>query len=74
MFRRLCLFFNPLSFEALSQVVSQRQAIWFLLWTLSFNFYEDGISTWVSGIIASGIFSPAVAAGFEPRGVGLGVG
>merc|ERR1719324_2064883 len=39
-----------LSFEALSQVVAQRQAIWFLMWMLAFNIYEDGIETVLSGL------------------------
>merc|ERR1712224_1093936 len=30
---------NLLAFEPLSQVVSQRQAIWFLVWTVAFNIY-----------------------------------
>merc|ERR1719388_443405 len=39
-----------LAFEPLSQVVSQRQAIWFLVWITAFNVYEDGISMVMSGL------------------------
>merc|ERR1739848_394000 len=33
-----------LAFEPLSQLTSQRQAIWFLIWMLGFNTYEDFLS------------------------------
>lgn len=47
-----------LAFEPLSQATSQRQAIWFLAWTMAFNIYEDGIST-----VMSGVFQPHFVAG-----------
>jgi len=39
-----------LAFEPLSQLVSQRQAIWLLAWMIAFNTYEDGVSTMMSGV------------------------
>merc|ERR1712159_328681 len=43
-----------LAFEPLSQASTQQQAIWFLVWMMCFNAYEDGIS----GIAMSGIADP----------------
>eukprot|EP00746_Dinoflagellata_sp_MGD_P025650 gnl/MRDRNA2_/MRDRNA2_160357_c0_seq1.p1 gnl/MRDRNA2_/MRDRNA2_160357_c0~~gnl/MRDRNA2_/MRDRNA2_160357_c0_seq1.p1 ORF type:complete len:299 (-),score=27.92 gnl/MRDRNA2_/MRDRNA2_160357_c0_seq1:127-1023(-) len=39
-----------LSFEPLSQAVSQQQATWFLLWLSAFSFYEDFIAASMSGV------------------------
>lgn len=39
-----------LAFEPLSQVVSQRQAIWFLAWIAAFSTYEDFIAMSMSGV------------------------
>ena len=38
-----------LAFDPLSQVVSQRQSVWFLSWMLAYNGYEDVIRVWTSG-------------------------
>merc|ERR1711904_481254 len=41
---------NLLTFEPLSQLVSQRQAIWFLVSMVLFNAYEDLVAMVMSGI------------------------
>jgi len=39
-----------LAFEPLSQVDTQRQAFWVLVWMMAFNMYEDCIATTMSGL------------------------